>query len=251
MSLKSAIDRLVAPALAEVGFVFDRMPDSASWRFSRTQGEVKHYITFVQSRQRVNAIRVDFATSQDPVGIDAGALNPGVEPRSWWTYSDHQTLEAALQELLIITLRQGLEWFIVSGRAPLSVPIPIAKQVLDRPDLKAEIVAARLGLSQYAEPTDALNRLEDALLLARNASVNGVDWEFIVAAAAFVGELIRCRFGGQWEWDSALQTPALVEVAGRHGVGARPLSIVCNFWGKPDIRFALTTAYDFCRKMYS
>lgn len=251
MSLKSTIDRLIAPKLAEVGFVFDGTPDSASWRFVRAQGQVKHYITFVKSKQRSKAIRADFTTSQDPMGIEAGALGQKGEGQSWWTYRDQRSLEEALQELLGIALSYGLEWFAVSGRAPLTVPNHIAEQVLDRPHHKAESLAIRLGLLHAEESPGALVRLEEAILARRNGSLEQVDWDFIVEAAAFVGELIRTRFGGRWEWDSTLQTPALVDVGGRQGVGARPLLMISNFWGRPDVRFKLTTGYDFCRRLYS
>lgn len=82
----------------------------------------------------------------------------------------------------------------------------------------AKAFAERFGLS-LNDPND-LTRAEEILFNWKKE--RGVDWELIIRAGAYVGEVTRHGLGGTWGWDDPTSSPGVFGVGGKNNLTARP-----------------------------
>ncbi len=250
--LKERILRLVEPSLGKFAFAYDGKPDTLSWQFKRRMDGVDHFVTFEKSFTADNSLRVTLSTSQDQMGLALDQVAEIIRPTGiagWWTYHDSASLDAVLIELVHLTVKFGIPWLENSGGPLLWPPERHGQELLVDPQGRAKGLAIRLGLS--LEDEDSLAAIERQLL-KRHAEVQGnPDWDLLLECAAFVGELIRRQFGGEWGWDANLKTGAILGIGGKPSLVAAPLRMVTAFWSKRDRLRRLSAGPPYLRTVLS
>lgn len=246
--LKDRILRVAEPHLSQFGFAYEGKPDTLSWQFKRRMDRVDHFVTFEKSFTFEDSLRVRLSTSQDQMGLELAKVTEAIKPTGkagWWTYHDNQSLDAVLLELVKLTVKFGIPWLENSGGPLLWPPERYGQELLADPRGRAEGLAVRLGLS--LEDEASLVTIEQQLL-KRYAAVQGnPDWDLLLECAAFVGELIRRQFGGEWGWDANLKTSAILGIGGKPSLVAAPLTMVTAFWSKRDRVRSLLAGPEFLR----
>jgi hypothetical protein len=232
MDIGSVLLSLVAPRLQPFGFDFDEM-DKSSWRFARKVGETTQYITFVKSRHRQNSLKVHFSTSSDPLGVESWEFIEGGENDRWVRYHDEASFVAAVEQLLAVTIERGIPWLDASVTRRLELPSEATSQtLLSDPHGLAMQLVARLQL-KGVDPAGL--PVVERFLIDRKAHAGGSsDWEAILQASAYLGEVIRLTLGGSWGWDDQDRSAAILAIGGKPNLKAAPLGWVCYFWSDPD-----------------
>lgn len=164
------------------------------------------------------------------MGLQAHHLfKKGEQPRVWWEYQDDESFKVVVHELLDLVLDRGLEWFEVISRPVLEVPLDIEKSLAVEPAARARKFAQTHGLD-ISNPSSA-DDLEN-LLIQKQQEHPDVDWQLILDASAFFGEMVRTEFGGTWTWREDISTTCLLVQIGNQRTFF-PMTYVSTFWFNP------------------
>ncbi|ARU60495.1 hypothetical protein CBW65_04960 [Tumebacillus avium] len=223
--LKKMLLMATAP-ITEQGFSLDPKRSGANmWTYSKQMGNLTQYIVFDKSGHRHQAVRVFLETSRDPVGI-YGATLSGRED-IWWYYTDEENLKEVLAEMVQLIVDKGLSWFEISAKGVPKPTDEIARSVLDN-------LTERVKRFEYDHQLDHTNpdtvaALEKVIRSKEDESLE-VDWDFLCDAAAYFGELLRCKFGGSWGSDEDYGW-VIQLMNGTKKI--RPLNQVAMYWNNP------------------
>lgn len=77
---------------------------------------------------------------------------------------------------------------------------------------------------EFMDP-DALKKVE-SIILNKKEITDRIDWEFLLQASAFMGDLFKKHFGGKWSWYERINGPAVIELKGQKGTAFNVLHIV-------------------------
>ncbi|MNC48820.1 hypothetical protein D3C75_979610 [compost metagenome] len=188
---------------------------------------MKQWIRFAESNHR-DAVRVELSTSLKPAEVLYGNQLAG-NGQQWWQYSDPETLFEVLTKLVQLIIHQGgLEWLEINSTPDLVPSIAQSRFVLENAEELSRSFSEKYELSITS--TDSINTVE-SLLLNQNAAL---DWELLMEASAFIGEVIISAKGGAWAWNEDYQTCA-IRGAWRNQSMFNVLHRVCRFWGKSGI----------------
>lgn len=243
MNVKKVLENIAAPKLAEFGFSPDKKFVANSWVFSRQSGNVKQFIVFLKSEFEHQAIRLELCTSLKIVDVIYGhRLVKGEE--EWGYYTDFDSLSKVIEELTEIAIEYGLTWLELKSIPDLVPSKNLGHLLFENPLERAKSFEQRFSLNTADAGT--LKLVED-ILLARKTEINTVDWELILDASAYVGEVVRINRGGRWGWNEDYDTPAILEIGALNQV-FNPLNRVARFWGKPMMpTYGLVVGYESLR----
>jgi hypothetical protein len=245
--IESVIQTSVVPQLALYGFRYEGKPDVASWQFARQADNLTQYVTFLESLHRNKSLRVEFSTSEDTLGVEASMLLKGRETQSWWTFTDEGSLVSVVQELIELTLSEGLRWFGLPVGKPFQPTGSHGRELLSNPSVLADALADNLYI-ELGNPTN-LKILQEFVEQQTTSGVMEAS-DIILQASAYLGESLRMALDGQWVWDEEFKTPAVLLRVGDPPICVRPLVWISNLWAKPgDPRYHLLDGYHLYQKL--
>ncbi len=74
------------------------------------------------------------------------------------------------------------------------------------------------------------------LLLDLKEQVGMVEWDIILEASAFLGEVVRTKYTSEWGLNKDAKTPMVAVINPGGMVLSNPLTEVALFWGNPRNR---------------
>lgn len=241
MQMKKILEKFVALKLESLGFYPEKSMKLNSWVYSRKYKGVTQYITFFKSRVEHQAFRVELSTSLKKTDIIYGHQFIK-RAQDWWYYTDDESLQDALDELLSIVLKYGLQWLELKSTPDLEPNEDIGKQLVGDPEKRAGNFERRFGLD--VSQVGTIKKIEEILLVRKKEIDEEVDWDLILDASAYLGELIRTNIGGSWGWNEDYSTPAILEI----GPGKEVFNVlkrVSRFWSKPTLQsYSLVAGYE-------
>jgi hypothetical protein len=225
-----------APRLEQLGFEL-RIPRRGVWLLVRTiESRFEQFVTLYTDTHVPGSLRCEYGTTDVPHLGSAESLVKRKLPQGW-QYADEDSLKAVLAELLEITLAFGLPQIERNG-GPLPRPTEEdARRLLDGPEAWATAFAERFGISMGK--AEDLSRAEALVIEHKQQSVEP-DWDLLLGAAAYLGELIRSAIGGTWVWEDYRMTPSLSVRIGF----VYPVIRVGEYWAKETTGY-LTSYYRF------
>lgn len=248
MSIIAVLKNLTVPRLLEHGFQYEGKQGSVRWVFTRKVRDIRQFIIFQKSNY-AHALRVQFSTSNKEQpgidgykpGIDGYRLGLGIPP--FWDYNDDISLEKVIEGLTEIAVNYGLPCLELMSQPDLTPKDGLQKVLCNTAKEKALEFSNRFQLS-FNDPINCLMEVEK-VLLARKTEVEGVDWDIILLASAYFGELIRTTLGGNWGWNDTFSACMINGIRGLEPpLVSDPLGDVSRFWGKPTmIGYSLVECY--------
>ena len=236
VSLSEMVRTEFSPRLEQLGFEL-RTPRRGVWMHVRTlKLGFEQIVTLYRDRHIPNSLHCDFGTTDVQ---HLGSAESLVQRRLLedWKYTDEGSLRLVLGELLHITIEHGLPTMERNGGPFPKTTEENAGRLLSGPENWAAAFAREYGLA-VGEPED-LNRVEALVIEAKRQSVEP-NWDLLLGAAAFLGELIRSAVGGKWIWEEYKKTPGLSVRIGF----VYPLIRLAEYWAKESPGY-LTSYYRF------
>jgi hypothetical protein len=240
ISIKPSLDKVATPRLSVFGFSYIGKRGHLEWNYCKEVGEINQIITFQQSNLSPFNIRINFNTSiNSTLGVSGDSF---VQNKAgWWIFTDQISLEKMINELVDIAINYGFKWLETMSIPDILPSEYIMDQFREEPGLRAKKFAEKYKISIH--DVSSVKDVEQILLEAKNNSDN-VDWDLILQASAYMGELVRYTLGGTWGWNHLTSTFSVNEVGGKKNVSFNSLKSVSKFWGKPEFKsYSLEVAY--------
>ncbi|MGZ4111386.1 MAG: hypothetical protein ACXVP5_02985 [Tumebacillaceae bacterium] len=229
LQIQKKLLEIALPQLAPHGFQYDKQNSKNSlWIFKRVENEIDQLITFDQSRLMPTDLRVTFSTSNDWFGIEGCHLVPGHD--TWWMFHDEASLESVINEFVSLALTDGLYWFEVSERPIPKASMQVAQQLFQEHNPLAKSFENQYGI-QYVDATTL--KVVEQILKEASRNAEEVEWDLILRASAYLGEMVRENLQGEWRWREKTGLPVLDEIGGNPKLAFSPLSYVSTFWANP------------------
>ncbi|HWI65117.1 MAG TPA: hypothetical protein VNT75_25085 [Symbiobacteriaceae bacterium] len=238
-SLQAEVRKVVTPRLAPYGFSYSGMPEKSSWQFSREENGIRLDIVFVKSHHVEHAIRVEFRSSEELVGLEAYHLMGGSRPEDGWWHYTGDTLASTLDELADIAVRYGLPYLATLSRPVLMPPPDVARTLVTNPaGFAMEFCKASRIESVSADLLDQV----DKYVLQAAWEETSKNWDLMLGVAAYFGEALRGALGGEWSWHEGFKAPVLADVGGKVQ-RVYPLLSVARFWARRSDSTSLRTTF--------
>lgn len=229
MTLHEMLMQLVAPVLAAHGFTFsEARSDRITWVFVRQMPTGTHTIYWVQHRYLANALGVQLQSSAFGT-MPLFLLFNGQYP-DFLTFSDEGSQQNVVEQLLHQTVQIGIPWLDAHSIPPMAPPEEQGRRLV----IEAQSLAFGFAASLELSLDDARGLCSvGALLLQKRAESDVPDWNFMVGAAAYFGEVVRLKHGGEWTWDSEVKRAIVLgckSAKGDHNNLVAPLVKITRFW---------------------
>lgn len=228
-TLRKEIEAHIAP----LGFTYQGKEGSKRWLFSRTQDEVVQTITIEQDRYETK-LSLTFKTSMIRMPTSWRYFFPVERWIPLGRFQDEESLVQILQIMREKIFERGLRILEMMSIPDLKPSEDAERLVLEEHGEKAVEFAKTYSLSFESDPIKEVEKLE-AILLENRATVENVDWEFLIGAGAFYGKLVADTFHGEWEWHESGKC-LVTNIRYPHSTDSvAPLKQVSIFWQKPDM----------------
>ncbi|MNB85168.1 hypothetical protein D3C81_210240 [compost metagenome] len=229
--LGTALKKYAAEELKHNSFSLDPTENRGGgrWVYSRPSGEVTQYIVFFKSSHQQNALRVELSTSLKRTDVKyLSHFTRGQE--EWWYFTDESSLGLAICEMTRLLSQYGYRWLELKSTPDLLPDVELGSQLLRNPTERANHFENKYNLDKMR--LTSFKVIEDILLENKNTYSGLVDWELIMNASAFIGEVICQKYNCKWIWNEDYDTPA---VANNERITVNVLRRVSLFWGNPEL----------------
>lgn len=233
IKIKETVVNTTLSALEKYGFTFDKQQSKSKiWTFSRSRDGIIDYITFDQSNHFPDSIRASIHTSKHYKAVYASEMIEENGEAGWWTFSDGETIQMVVHELLEAVIKFGIPWFERVSKSVPQIPKGIPKDLYEN---KEKLVEIFIEKNKYPiSYVNALERIEDMIEEMYQNNTNEItDWELVLQAGAFYGEFIRKTLGASWKWIDEVEMPILDNVAGNENSIVNPLISIIRLWWNP------------------
>jgi len=260
--VKKMIDKIVAPAFAEEEF-FEGPPDEPGiWLFIRKVGDVEHYISFrafFLNTPKGRACQLEqFFYTNVPRSSNCRPTQlveyiPS-EAREKF-YDSEEQFEEYLLAMTKFSIEVAIPFFGYLARSRCHTTREMYAELSVDTQEKAEAFMQDHGLF-WAD--DAAGIME--MVLKTEEIIKKVQFEpfnevkgLLFAATAYLGELIRKVFGGEWMWEPKCGLTYLLCKVGGNDMSpliTGSLYITQRYWKVPEV-FSFTLRYDYGRLLES
>lgn len=229
--------------MKEIGFRYQGKHGKYGWRFVRSHGDVEQYITFATNPFGENNIRVEFSTSKNMYGTlgnkfvtDRNLINA----LGYWAWDDEASLKKVFISLFDVIKEYGLEWFEMNLIPDIEPSPQKDRELLDNRIVLADSFMKEYDLTSYVP--EHIEKIEQVL---RESKTKATDWQKIMEASAFIGEVVRHNLGGNWEWDIGNETTCIKGIGGKENLAFLCFVEVTNYWDKPQFKInSLVSKYN-------
>lgn len=229
MSIKQALNKIVAPKLAEYGFNFEGNHGKDSYVYSsKLEDGTKQYIVFKVAMFDVPGLRVEFSTSHGILDTKLGHLFLKEKRDQWWKYKNSQELEYCLNEVLNICTQYGMKWMELKSVPEIQIPENNQRQLLNNPGNIGKQFGIKHGLDMNAPASIT----EVETILRTNKFDNQIDWDLLIDSSAYFGELVIRSLGGNWGWNSYYNVAAILNVGGTPEI-INVLNCIAKYYNQP------------------
>lgn len=229
--------------LKEIGFRYQGKHGKYGWRFGRSHGDVEQYITFTTNPIDENKIRVEFSTSRfrfGPMGHHFVTDRTVFGNSGYWAWGEERSLEEVFISLFDVIKEFGLEWFEMNLTPDIEPSPQKDRELLDNRIVLADSFMKKYDLTSYMP--EHIEKIEQVL---RESKTEATDWQIIMEASAFIGEIVRHNLGGNWEWDIGNETTCMKGIGGKENLAFLCFVEVTTYWDKPQFKInSLVSKYN-------
>lgn len=158
----------------------------------------------------------------------------------YWTWEDEASLRKVFISLFDVIIDYGLEWFEMSLIPDIEPSPQKDRELLDNRIVLAESFMKKNDLTTYV--SEHIEKIEQVL---RESKTEATDWQKIMKASAFIGEVVRQNLGGNWEWDIGNETTSIKGIGGKENLAFLCFVEVTKYWDKPQFKInSLVSKYN-------
>lgn len=213
MNITTSIEKIVVPSLNAIGYEYNISEDS--WSFVRKTKGYPEGIVIETSDDEENLIRVKFLNSESQT--DAKWLL-GEKLDEWFDFSNEDSLEVVLKEIVEISKNQAESWF-EENKLKHTFSSKLIQLINNQAHPEIALFFEKYQLD-VNKPND-LTKIQN--MLSHSAKEENLAW-----ASYYFGELIIHTLTGNWNVDD-YGAPIIENIGGRKNFKKNPYAIVSNF----------------------
>jgi len=241
------IDKIVAPAFAAEGFYATSPDEPGTWLYARQAGDVEHKIYF---RSRASScpqgleynLEQRFYTSvPNSSSCHLFQLIEGLplESELMW-YQTEEQFEKRLIEVVKLSIEKAIPLFDCLARPIRSTTRELDVELSTKTQKKAETFMKTHGMTWASDASSIMNRVLETEEIIRKVQLEPFEEvkDLLLCATAYLGELIRQVFGGEWMWEPNYgRAYLLCKVGGYESAYFQTgsLNITTRYWQIPEI----------------